>query len=222
MRCWPSCARPATTAMAAVSRCAPPCRKPRCANSARSPTRSPGRAARRWRWRRTAGCSASSTSRTSSRAASSERFAELRRMGIRTVMITGDNPLTAAAIAAEVGRRRLPRPGDAGDQAQADPRRAGAGQAGGDVRRRHQRRAGAGAGRCRRGDEHRHHGGARGRQHGRPRQRPDQADRDRRDRQAAADDARRADHVLASPTTWRSTSPSSRRCSSRSIRSSRR
>ena len=30
-----------------------------------------------------------------------ERFAELRRMGIRTVMITGDNPLTAAAIAAE-------------------------------------------------------------------------------------------------------------------------
>ncbi|MDO1530539.1 potassium-transporting ATPase subunit KdpB [Fulvimonas sp. R45] len=32
-----------------------------------------------------------------------ERFAEMRRMGIRTVMITGDNPLTAAAIAAEAG-----------------------------------------------------------------------------------------------------------------------
>ena len=32
-----------------------------------------------------------------------ERFGELRRMGIRTVMITGDNPLTAAAIAAEAG-----------------------------------------------------------------------------------------------------------------------
>jgi K+-transporting ATPase ATPase B chain len=32
-----------------------------------------------------------------------ERFAELRRMGVRTVMITGDNPLTAAAIAAEAG-----------------------------------------------------------------------------------------------------------------------
>jgi K+-transporting ATPase ATPase B chain len=32
-----------------------------------------------------------------------ERFAELRRMGIRTVMITGDNPLTAKAIAAESG-----------------------------------------------------------------------------------------------------------------------
>ena len=32
-----------------------------------------------------------------------ERFAEMRRMGIRTVMITGDNPTTAAAIAAEAG-----------------------------------------------------------------------------------------------------------------------
>ena len=32
-----------------------------------------------------------------------ERFAELRRMGIRTVMITGDNPTTATAIAAEAG-----------------------------------------------------------------------------------------------------------------------
>jgi len=32
-----------------------------------------------------------------------ERFAELRAMGIRTVMITGDNPLTAKAIAAEAG-----------------------------------------------------------------------------------------------------------------------
>ena len=32
-----------------------------------------------------------------------ERFAELRAMGIRTIMITGDNPLTAASIAAEAG-----------------------------------------------------------------------------------------------------------------------
>lgn len=32
-----------------------------------------------------------------------ERFAELRRMGIKTIMITGDNPITAAAIAAESG-----------------------------------------------------------------------------------------------------------------------
>jgi K+-transporting ATPase ATPase B chain len=32
-----------------------------------------------------------------------ERFADLRRMGLRTVMITGDNPMTAAAIASEAG-----------------------------------------------------------------------------------------------------------------------
>ncbi len=32
-----------------------------------------------------------------------ERFAEMRKMGIRTIMITGDNPLTAAAVAAEAG-----------------------------------------------------------------------------------------------------------------------
>ena len=55
-----------------------------------------------------------------------ERFAELRRMGIKTIMITGDNPLTAAAISAEAGRRRLPRPGHARGQAQADPRHPGA------------------------------------------------------------------------------------------------
>ncbi len=39
-----------------------------------------------------------------------ERFDEMRRMGIRTVMITGDNPLTAKAIADEAGAGRLPPP----------------------------------------------------------------------------------------------------------------
>ena len=53
-----------------------------------------------------------------------ERFDQLRQMGIRTVMITGDNPLTAAAIAAGVRRRRLPRRGDARDQDGPDQARS--------------------------------------------------------------------------------------------------
>ena len=68
-----------------------------------SPTRSPSPAARRWRWPRTARCSASIHLKDIVKGGIRERFAELRRMGIRTVMITGDNPLTAAAIAAEAG-----------------------------------------------------------------------------------------------------------------------
>ena len=98
-----------------------------------------------------------------------ERFAELRRMGIKTVMITGDNRLTAAAIAAEAGVDDF--------LAEATPEAKltlireyqARGPAGGDDRRRHQRRAGAGAGRRGGGDEHRHAGGQGGRQHGRPR-----------------------------------------------------
>ena len=124
-----------------------------------------------------------------------ERFAELRRMGIRTIMITGDNPLTAAAIAAEAGVDDF-RAQATPETKLPDPRGAGQRQAGRDVRRRHQRRAGAGAGRRRRRDADRHPGRARGRQHGRPRQQSDQAHRDRDDRQAAADDARLADHLL--------------------------
>ena len=124
------------------------------------------------------------------------RFERLRAMGIRTVMVTGDNRLTAAKIADGGGRRRLPRRGDARAQDGAHPPRAGRGPAGGDDRRRHQRRAGAGAGRRRRGDEHRHPGRARGGQHGRPRLQPDEAHRDRRGRQAAAHHPRRADHLL--------------------------
>ena len=49
------------------------------------------------------GCSASSCLKDIVKGGIKERFAQLRKMGVRTVMITGDNPLTAAAIAAEAG-----------------------------------------------------------------------------------------------------------------------
>ena len=55
-----------------------------------------------------------------------ERFAHLRAMGIKTVMITGDNPLTAAAIAAEAGVDDFMARGDARGQAEADSHGAGA------------------------------------------------------------------------------------------------
>ena len=57
-----------------------------------------------------------------------ERFAELRRMGIRTVMITGDNPMTAAAIAAEAGVDDFLAQATPEDKLNLHPRRAGQGQ----------------------------------------------------------------------------------------------
>ena len=125
-----------------------------------------------------------------------ERFAELRRMGIKTVMITGDNPVTAAAIASEAGVDDFIAEATPEDKLRYIRDEQAQGPADRHVRRRHQRRAGAGAGRRRRRHADRHAGRARGRQHGRPRLRPDQAHRGGRDRQAAADDARRADHLL--------------------------
>ncbi len=125
-----------------------------------------------------------------------ERFAELRRMGIRTVMITGDNPMTAAAIAAEAGvddflaqatpedKLKLIR-----DEQAKGKLVAMCGDGTNDA-------PGARPGRRRRRHEYRHPGRARGRQHGRSRLQPDQADRSGRDRQATADDARRAHHLL--------------------------
>ena len=124
------------------------------------------------------------------------RFDHLRAMGIRTVMVTGDNRLTAAKIADESGVDDFL--AEATPEAKLALIRDAAGRrpARGDDRRRHQRRARARAGRRRRRHEHRHPGRARGRQHGRSRLQPDEADRDRRGRQAAADHARRADHLL--------------------------
>src|SRR3989441_345499 len=93
------------------------------------------------------------------------------------------------------GDRRLPGRGHAGGQAGAHPQDAGGGAPGGDDRRRHQRRAGPGPGRRGGGHELRHPGRQGSRQHDRSRLEPDQAAGGRRDRQADADDARRADHV---------------------------
>ena len=125
-----------------------------------------------------------------------ERFAQLRSMGIRTVMITGDNPLTAKSIAAEAGVDDFLAEATPGGQDGPHQARAGRRPARRHDRRRHERRAGAGPGRRRRGDEHRHVRGQGGRQHGRPRLRPDEAHRHRLHRQAAAHHPRSPDDVL--------------------------
>ena len=125
-----------------------------------------------------------------------ERFAEMRTMGIRTVMITGDNPLTAKAIADESGVDDFLAEATPEDKMALIKKEQEGGQAGRDDRGRHQRRARAGPGRRRRGHEHRDLRGQGGREHGGPGLQPDQAHRDRGDRQAVADHPGRADHLL--------------------------
>ena len=124
-----------------------------------------------------------------------ERFAQLRKMGIKTVMITGDNPLTAAAIAAEAGVDDF--------MAQATPEQKlkrirqeqVRGSPGCDDRRRHERRTGARAGRRGCCHEHRHASRAGSRQHGRSGFQSNEAARHRRDRKTDADHARIAHDV---------------------------
>ena len=131
-------------------------------------TKLPDRAARRWWWPTMAAARPGRHPlKDIVKGGIKERFAELRQMGIKTVMITGDNPLTAAAIAAEAGVDDF--------LAQATPEAKlklirelpGRRAPGGHDRRRHQRCAGPGPGRRGRGHEHRHAGRQRSRQHGR-------------------------------------------------------
>ena len=125
-----------------------------------------------------------------------ERFAELRRMGIRTVMITGDNPMTAAAIAAEAGVDDFLAQATPEDKLQLirDEQAKGklvamCGDGTNDAPALAQADVGVAM----------NTGTVAAREAGNMvdlDSQSDEADRDRRDRQAAADDARRADHLL--------------------------
>ncbi|HEY9410699.1 MAG TPA: potassium-transporting ATPase subunit KdpB [Jiangellaceae bacterium] len=125
-----------------------------------------------------------------------ERFDELRAMGIRTVMVTGDNQVTAKVIAEQAGVDDFLAEAKPEDKMALIKREQAGGRLVAMTGEWHERRAGACSGRRGGGHEHRHPGGQRGRQHGRPRFEPDQADRDRRDRQAVAHHPGRADDVL--------------------------
>jgi len=125
-----------------------------------------------------------------------ERFSQLRAMGIRTVMITGDNPLTAAAIAREAGvddflAQATPKEKmDLIRREQADGKLvAMTGDGTNDAPALAQADVGG-------SHEHRHAGREGSGKHGGPGFESHQADRDRRNRQAVADDARGANHFL--------------------------
>ena len=119
----------------------------------------------------------------------SDRFERFRAMGIRTVMITGDNPLTAAAIAREAGVDDFLAEATPDGQAGAHPEGTGRRLPRGHDRGRHQRRPRPGAGRRGSGDEHGDPGRQGSGEHGGPGFQSHQAHRDRGDRQADAHDA---------------------------------
>ena len=117
-------------------------------------------------------------------------------MGIRTVMITGDNPLTAAAIAEEAGVDDFLAEATPEDKMALIRREQAAGNLvamTGDGTNDAPALAQADVGVAMNTGTQ---AAQRSRQHGRPRLQPDEAHRDRRDRQAAAHHARLADHVL--------------------------
>ena len=88
-----------------------------------------------------------------------ERFADLRHMGIKTIMITGDNRLTAAAIAAEAGVDDYLAEATSGGKVKPHPRPPSRRPIGRHDRRWHERCAGVGpGGRCSR-HEYRHPSG---------------------------------------------------------------
>ena len=95
-----------------------------------------------------------------------ERFAELRRMGIKTVMITGDNPQTAAAIAAEAGVDDFLAEATPEAKLDAHPATSEGRASGRHDRRRHERRARTGPSRRGRRHEYRHAGRQGSGQHG--------------------------------------------------------
>ena len=95
-----------------------------------------------------------------------ERFADLRRMGIHTVMITGDNPVTAAAIASESGVDDFLAEATPEDKLRLIREEQAKGRLVAMCGDGSQRRSGLGSGRRRRGHADRHPGRARGRQHG--------------------------------------------------------
>ena len=119
-----------------------------------------------------------------------ERFDEMRRMGIRTVMITGDNPLTARAIADEAGVDDFLAEATPEDKMALIKREQEGGRLvamTGDGTNDAPALAQADVGvAMNTGTSAAKEAG----QHGRPRLQPDQAHRDRRDRQAAADHPR--------------------------------
>ena len=153
-------------------------------------------ARRRWPSPRATGSSAWSSWRTSSSPASASGSPGCGRWACASVMVTGDNPLTAKAIAEQAGvddyiAQATPEAKLAYIRKEQDGGKLVAmmGDGTNDAPALAQADIGVAM-------NSRHPGRQGGRQHGRPRQRPDQAHRGRRDRQAAPDDPRRADHVL--------------------------